>query len=449
MKWQLSDKEKFDCLANERDKTEKYESQIITSLKELKTNNHIDKKVFEQLTPCGTHVPRLYGLPKVHKPGLPLRPIIDMIDSPYHNVAQWIAKLLEPVRRQISCHSLKDTFEFVDQIKERNINTKQMLSFDVESLFTNIPLLETVDYLCDFISSNNIEIGLPPKNLKELILRCTYDVQFLFNNKLYRQRDGVAMGSPLGPTLADIFMSKLESGPLNGTISKFDVYLRYMDDTFIICDKQYRADELLDSFNRCHYAVKFTMEREQNDCLSFLDVHLRRTETGVIRRKVFRKITWNGQYSHFKSFVPVRYKQNLVNCLAYRARAICSEDTLKDELQNIQGILKENGYPDQFVKRHMELKQNKPQKLDVPKKQLFLSVPFKGDKSLEILRQRLNNVVSSTFTAARLCLLPRTQTLICQRTKDKLPQISTNMCLYNFTSNWAYAGQSNLSWFVQ
>ena len=122
-----------------------------------------------------------------------------------------------------------------------------------------------------------------------------------------------------------------------------------------------------------------------------------------------------------------------MNCLAYRARAICSEDTLKDELQNIQGILKENGYPDQFVKRHMELKQNKPQKLDVPKKQLFLSVPFKGDKSLEILRQRLNNVVSSTFPAARLCLLPRTQTLICQRTKDKLPQISTNMCLYNFT----------------
>ena len=71
-----------------------------------------------------------------------------------------------------------------------------------------------IDYILESISSHNMEIDLPPNKLKELILKCTMNVQLRFNGQLYRQIDVVAMRSPIGPILADIFMAKLENGPL-------------------------------------------------------------------------------------------------------------------------------------------------------------------------------------------------------------------------------------------
>ena len=70
-----------------------------------------------------------------------------------------------------------------------------MYSVDVESLFTKVPLRETVDYLCDFISSHNFHLPIPVEYLKELILLCTENIRFNFEGKAYKQTDGVAMGA--------------------------------------------------------------------------------------------------------------------------------------------------------------------------------------------------------------------------------------------------------------
>ncbi|VDP80739.1 unnamed protein product [Echinostoma caproni] len=93
-----------------------------------------------------------------------------------------------------------------------------MYSLNVTSLFTNVPLLETSEFLCEYIAENHLETGIPLPTLKEHLLRCTFGVQFLFNGRIYQQTNGVAMGSPLGPRLADIFMGKLESTILQPTI---------------------------------------------------------------------------------------------------------------------------------------------------------------------------------------------------------------------------------------
>ena len=73
--------------------------------------------------------------------------------------------------------------------------------------------METTDYILKILSSHNMEIGLPPNKSKELIMRCTMNVQFRFNSQLYRQIDRLIKGSTLEPILADIFMAKLENGP--------------------------------------------------------------------------------------------------------------------------------------------------------------------------------------------------------------------------------------------
>ena len=130
------------------------EAMIVKCLKD----NIIDTSLYERLAPSGTHVPRLYGLPKVHKPGVPLRPIIDMCSSPYHAVAQWLSELLEPVREDIAKYSLRDTFDFIQRIREMSIADKPMVFLDVQSHFTNVPLIERFDISCDQITSNGINL---------------------------------------------------------------------------------------------------------------------------------------------------------------------------------------------------------------------------------------------------------------------------------------------------
>ncbi|CAH8657940.1 unnamed protein product, partial [Dicrocoelium dendriticum] len=125
---------------------------------------------YRHLKPTGTQTPRMRGAPKIHKAGFPLRPIMCMNNSPYHNVARWLAKLLDPVRKLLATYCLKDSFELAETLEQLSLSGELMYSIDVDSLFTNVPLRETVDNLCDFILSQNISVGLPVEYLKDMIL---------------------------------------------------------------------------------------------------------------------------------------------------------------------------------------------------------------------------------------------------------------------------------------
>ncbi|VDP69528.1 unnamed protein product [Echinostoma caproni] len=133
-----------------------------------------------------------------YKDGVSLRPILDMCNSPYHVLVKWLAKLLEPVRVSLAKHYVQDTFTLVEKIRDINLVDRTMLSLNVSSSFTNVPISETIEYLCSYLRTNNVELGLPLDDLKQLLYFCTYNVQFKFNEEIYRQKDGVAMGSPLG-----------------------------------------------------------------------------------------------------------------------------------------------------------------------------------------------------------------------------------------------------------
>ena len=357
-----------------------------------------------------------------------------MSNSPYHSTAKWLVKLLEPLHQELVNHSVKDVFEFVDSIKNRNINGKTMLSLDIASLFTNIPLIETIDYICEQVLEKKIGIPIPINKLKELLLKCTMNIYFKFNNEFYRQVDGVAMGSPLGPILADIFLAKLENGPLKDTLSKLDYYCRYIDDTLIVCDEMVDKQEMLDFFNNVRPAIQFTSEEEKDNSIAFLDVLLSRRRDGSIKRNIFRKNTWTGQYTHFQSFTPLQYKINLVKCLSHRIKLLCSEDTVESEIDILKNTLRRNGYPDKFVKKYLventvKIRRNCE---TVSKKTLYLKLDFKGDIAGDILTRRLKRSVERTFYAAKLHITFSTKPVLTQLIKDKLPKMGSSMCVYQF-----------------
>ena len=428
----LSDPTKFGETSNEKDQTNIVEDQLTSCLKRMKDQDVISAGTYEKLRPVGTAIPRLYGLPKIHKPNVPMRPILDMCNSPYHDVAKWLADMLEPLRRHLCQYSLHDSFEFVDLVRDLNLNSKRMISFDVTSLFTNVPLIETINFICDYIESSNFTVPLPTQYLRELLLRCTFNIQFQFNGSLYRQLDGVAMGSPLGPLLSDIFMSSLELGILRDAIDSFCFYRRYVDDIFIILDDQADLTPLLDIFNCAHHSIQFTAELEQDSSFNFLDVKLSKRPDGSLKRSVHRKSTWTGQYTNFHSFVPLRQKRTLVQTLAHRARRICSLDALDDELSLIARVLEENGYPERFVVRNMAVRRAHDVVLKAERKPIFLSLPFKGDQAADSLNRRLHKSLQRTFPAATLKSWFVTRPLLRMSLKDKLPVHGQNMVVYSF-----------------
>ena len=117
----------------------------------------------------------------------------------------------------------------------------------------------------------------------------TSSVEFSFNNNMYKQTDEVAIGSPLGPALANIFVGY--EGKLFSQTQKPPTYFRYVDDTFAIFDHEAAADEFLTKLNCLHPSLRFTFEKEKS--LPFLDVYVERTDIGF-EITVYRKPTFTG-----------------------------------------------------------------------------------------------------------------------------------------------------------
>ena len=150
---------------------------------------------------------------------------------------------------------------------------------DVESLFTNLPLAETIDICCDeLFKTETLVSGMNKGEFKRLLEYATKEMVFLYNGSYYKQIEGVAMGSPLGPILANIFLCYHEKHWLEDCPVEFKPieYIRYVDDTFVLFRNESNVEEFQKYLNTKHPNIKFTVEKEQDNKLPFLDVEVTR-----------------------------------------------------------------------------------------------------------------------------------------------------------------------------
>ena len=186
--------------------TEKKLTNLVKELKTSEANSEIDYKKFK---PRGSSFGVLYGLCKTHKKVLdkcpPLRPILSAIKTPSYNLAKFLVPLIEPITK--NNFTVKNSFEFSKEICEQNPEYF-MASLDVESLFINIPLKETIKICCDSPYKNQEMLCNISKNQFEKRLRAAHRNNcFLFEVTVYQQVDRVAMASPLRPSLANAFLA--------------------------------------------------------------------------------------------------------------------------------------------------------------------------------------------------------------------------------------------------
>ena len=180
----------------------------------MKQKNFSNETEYDKLYPSVSAPARIYGTPKMHKffssDSFPKRRlIVSSIGTFNYNPAFFLCDFLSPLGPDD--YSCKDTFSFVSQIKNANLSKKFLVSYSVTSLFTIIALQETIDIAINLIFNPNPNLNITRKELKKLFLFATSQTHFIFNSKFYNQIDGVAMGSPLAPVLANIFMGFHES----------------------------------------------------------------------------------------------------------------------------------------------------------------------------------------------------------------------------------------------
>ena len=109
----------------------------------------------------------------------------------------------------------------------------------------------------------------------------TSSIEFSFNNTMYQQTDGVAMGSLLGPTLANIFVGYQET-KIFLNVKKSLIYYCYVDDTFAVLENEDDCEKFLSSLNSLHSLLRFMFEKKLNSSLPFLDVLIEKHKTGFI-----------------------------------------------------------------------------------------------------------------------------------------------------------------------
>ena len=206
-----------------------------------------------------------------------------------HGISGILAKALSSKVGTISGKKLKHSGDLLNKIRNVSVRNKQLASFDVTSLFTNVPTEKALDVLRGVLS-NNDSLPIPMHDFISLVELCVSNCFFTFNDVYYRQKSGMAMGSPLSGILSNLFLEHLEANYFNQVIHKDIVWLRYVDDVLVIAPRRLDLDSLRGRLNSVEPSIQFTIEYENNDRLPFLDVLLIK-DNNNLKFNVFRKPT--------------------------------------------------------------------------------------------------------------------------------------------------------------
>ncbi|XP_062714231.1 uncharacterized protein LOC134291004 [Aedes albopictus] len=268
MKQLVDDENTYEKL--NRDPTGSIESKNNQFVKRLMDLKLIDAQQAYRLKSNTAICPRIYGLPKAHKPELPLRPVVPNITSPTYQLSKYVSNIIQAAT---NCeYNIRDSFTFAAEIKHLKVPEDHVIvSFDVISLFTNVPkelILRAIREDWDRIKEHtqiNMYLFL------EIVNFCLDNSYFMFRSQIYSQKFGTAMGSPLSPILADIVLNKL----ITTVVQSLDFVIlflkKYVDDFFIVLPRD-KVQATLEAFNNYNERLQFTVEEENNGRLPFLDI---------------------------------------------------------------------------------------------------------------------------------------------------------------------------------
>lgn len=344
-------------------------SKIDAILKKLLKESRISDSQYDYLKPDqNPRERRLYFLPKIHKdiekwpvpnkmpPG---RPIVSDCESESYKVSEYIDSFLNPLATNHPSY-LKDTQDFLTKINQIKIPENSLLvTLDVESLYTNINNEEGMAAVAEAFAKSKrkdfTSMGRPDKEILELLKLSLENNDFMFNNEWYLQISGTAMGKKFAPNYANIYMAKWERDALSKTKKKPLIYLRFLDDIFIIWTHSEKDFwEFFEVLNNHSESIKLKAEIQSTE-INFLDVTLfkgdRFKQTGYIDTKVYFKPTDTHQLLHKQSYHPKHTFSGILKSQILRFDRICSSPRDLETTCNILfQSLRNRGYNKRYLR---------------------------------------------------------------------------------------------------
>ena len=229
------------------------------------------------------------------------------------------------------------------------------------------------------------------------------------------------------------------------------LYRRYVDDIFLLFKTEEHVRPFFEYLNSRHRNITFTFEKECEGKISFLDVSVSR-EKGKFVTSVYRKPTFSGVFSSFKSFIPEKFKQGLVSTLLFRCFSISSDfSKFHLEVKTLKDIFRKNSYPMDFIDKCIRKFLNnclvpKTRVTTVPKKEILIILLFLGKTSTQI-RTKLNRLLTKSLPYCKPIFVfkPVKRLSACFPFKDKIPNYLCSGLVYHFkcrTCNSSYYGKS-------
>ena len=346
------------------DPTNKQKNKLVNILKSIESEGGLNEDTYRKLYPTGAVSPKFYGLPKVHKLGNPLRPMVSSTGTATYNTAKELARILKPLVGS-STHHVQNTRDFVEEIKEIRLKQGEcIISYDVAALFTSVPIQPVINIIKEKFANDTAlhqRTSMTIDHITTLLEFCLRSTSFVFQGQYYQQMEGAAMGSPLSPIVANIFMESFEQQALDTAPHPPSLWKRYVDDTFVIQEEQHQ-EEFLQHINSIDPNITFTAETTRADgSMPFLDTLVTPQSDGSLATTVYRKSTHTNQYVQWDSHHAISNKYSIISSLLHRVKNLCSSQQLLDEEHSlIQKALLQCKYPNWAINR-TKLKINTPE----------------------------------------------------------------------------------------
>ena len=400
----------------------------------------LEPKLYHKLHSTDSTPASFYGLPKIHKENVPLRPIMSAIGSPTYELSKYLANILSPL--QNNKYTVKNSASFVEKIRTMSVDPDEILvSFDVVSLFTCIPThlaMEVVKERLDFDKSLPERTNLSIQNIIALLQFVLDNNFFVFQGDHFKQIFGCPMGSPVSAILANLVMEYVEEKALLSAPNSPKWWIRYVDDSHV-CIKREHTDEFHAHLNSINTNIKFTIEIESEGSIAFLDTKTTRQDDGSITVSVYRKATHTDRYLDFKSHHHPQHKYSVIRTLMDRAKNIPStEEEAVRETKRVAKALTANNYPANFIYNGRQ--RNRQQEVNDSDQRGMVVLPYAKGFSEKIAR------VLRGFNIKVAHKPIRTISNILKKPKDKIEREASRGIVYKIKCkdcDCVYIGQTS------
>jgi len=336
-------------------------SEIVNGLQK---SGYISKKQAKYLGPdFQAQTRKLYILPKIHKPHNtwpharmpPDRPIVSDVGSESYAISEYIDYFLKPIANRHPSY-LKNTQDFLSKISETKIPQNAFLAtLDIDAMYTNIDLDAGITAIRKSFDKYPDE-DRPDEEILELLELSVKGNDFKFGDEFYLQTCGVSMGKRFSPNFANIFVADWEEKALSKSNKQPLLYLRYLDDIFIIWQHSKEAFwDFFDILNNQDPNIRLKAEISDTS-IDFLDVTVYKGKkfqnSELLDYKIFFKPTDSHQLLHSESFHPKHTFAGLIKSQIIRFYRNSSDiQNFNRTCSILFAALKPRGYSARFLRK--------------------------------------------------------------------------------------------------